>query len=226
MTKVAVLIQTRGDRSELLANCLRQLDAQTHLPDHIEVVDDQPQSHHADITWRYRTGYERLRGKEFDVIFFFEDDDWYSTDYIEVMLEAWEKQGRPNLFGTRYTIYYHIMLQKYFTMLHDDRASAMNTMIKPDMNLKWCNDADPFTDMWLWGRPELDRKLFKPQKHIAVGIKHGLTLTGGKSHVDRYNRYINDDNGFLKATLDEESFNFFFGVGERMRRGELKQFGK
>lgn len=226
MTKIAALIPTRGDRSEFLANCLRQLNAQTIPIDHIELVDDQPQSHHSDITWRYRIGYDRLRGKGFDIIFLWEDDDYYSPDYIEVMLAAWEKQGRPNLFGTRYTIYYHIMLRKYFTMLHDDRASAMNTMIKPDMNFPWCNDADPFTDMHLWFRPEFDRKLFKPHKHIAVGMKHGLTLTGGKSHVDRYNRYINDDNGFLKETLEEASYNFFFQMGDRMRNGELKQFIK
>ena len=222
--KIAALIPTRGNRPEFLANCLRQLNAQTRRPDHIEVVDDPPQTNYADITWRYRTGYERLRGKGFDVILLIEDDDFYSLDYIETMLAAWEAQGRPNLFGTRYTIYYHIMLQKYFTFFHDDRASAMNTMIKPDMDVKWCHDEDPFTDAWLWQQPELDRKLFMPKKHIAIGIKHGLTMTGGKSHVDRYNRYKDEDNGLLRATLDDESYNFFFSIGERMRKGELDQY--
>lgn len=223
MTKVALLIPTRGDRPEFLKNCLRQIEAQTVKADHVELVDDQPQSHHVDITWRYRTGYDRLRGKGFDIIFLWEDDEWYAPWYIEEMLKAWEAQHRPNLFGTRYTIYYHIMLQKYFTMRHDDRASAMNTMIKPDMTFPWCNDADPFTDMHLWFRPEFDRKLFLPNRVLAVGMKHGLTITGGKGHVNRLHQYINDDGGFLKNTLDPDSYQFFFELGERMRSGELKQ---
>lgn len=226
MTKVALLIPTRGDRPEFLKNCMRQIETQTVQPDHIELVDDVPTSHQADIMWRYRTGYDRLRGKGFDIIFFWEDDDFYQPFYIEEMLKEWEAQDRPNLFGTRYTIYYHIMLQKYHTMRHDDRASAMNTMIKPDMTFPWGNDADPFADMWLWFREEFDRKLFLPKRILAVGMKHGLTMTGGKSHVDRYKQYINDDNGFLRNTLTEDSYNFFFQLGEKMRSGELKQYGK
>jgi glycosyltransferase involved in cell wall biosynthesis len=176
--------------------------------------------------WRYRTGYDRLRDKGFDIIFFIEDDDYYQPFFIEEMLMEWELQKRPNLFGTRYTIYYHIMLQQYFTMRHDDRASAMNTMIKPDMTFPWGNDADPFTDMWLWYRPEFDRKLFLPKRILAVGMKHGLTMTGGKNHADRLKAYINDDNHFLRNTLTEDSYNFYFALGEKMRSGELKQYGK
>lgn len=106
-----------------------------------------------DITKRYRTGYDLLRGKGLDVIAFIENDDWYAPDYLERMGEQWELAGRPDLFGTAYTIYYHIGLQAWLTMEHRRRASAMNTLIKPDLNITWCADSEPYTDIHLWTPP-------------------------------------------------------------------------
>ena len=207
--KIAVLIPTRGNRPELLENCLRMIRNQTVQPDHIEVVNDTPLSKERDITLRYRLGYERLRNKSFDVIFLMEDDDYYSPEYIETMLSAWNDAGRPNIFGTSYTIYYNIGLFAWHPMAHNTRSSAMSTMIAPNLNLTWCVDNDPFTDIHLWRT--VKGKVFTPEKHICLGIKHGTTMTGGKSHVDRLHRYINKDKDhkFLYENMDIESYNFY-----------------
>jgi len=207
--KFAVLIPTRNNRPELLKNCLRMISNQTVHPSHIEIVDDAPISEKCDITWRYRIGYDRLRNKGFDVIFFIEDDDNYHPTYFELMLNKWQQFGKPELFGTNYTIYYHIRLFAWFTYHHHDRSSAMSSMIKPDMNFAWPVDHEPFTDMWLWQK--LKGVTFTPDSHICIGIKHGTTITGGRSHIDRLHRYINkdEDKSFLKSVCDEQSFNFY-----------------
>lgn len=211
--KIALLIPTRGDRPDFLQNCLRMMKGQTIQPDHIEIVDDAPINEKCDITYRYRTGYDRLRNKGFDAILLIEDDDYYAPNYIETMFNKWVESGKPNILGTTYTIYYHIKLFACFTMFHETRSSAMSTLLKPDLDFPWCVDHEPYTDLHLWNT--LKGVLFKPKEHICVGIKHGVGLCGGRSHVDRLHRYegeksIQDpDKTLLKQLMDNDSFNFY-----------------
>ena len=206
--KVGIIIPDRGDRSKLLNNSLRMLCDQSLKPIIVEVVDDKPISDKPDITWRYRMGYDRLRNKGLDIIAFWENDDWYSPDYLRYMTDKWVEHGKPDLFGTNHTIYYNIKIKKYFEMLHDQRSMAMNTLIKPDMNFEWCPDYEPFTDLHLYRT--LNYKTFKPDKLYSLGIKHGIGKLGGRSHVDRLHRYKFQDNGFLKRTLDPISYEFYW----------------
>lgn len=207
--KIAALIIHRGDRPEFLENLKRMLAAQTVQPDVIHYVDYQPESDKCDISQRYKRGYEALRNKGIDLIFFMEVDDYYSPDYIETMLAEWNNHNRSDIFGTNYTIYYHIKLFSWFTFYHNTRSSAMSTLIKADLKLEWPVDEEPYTDTWLWNR--IKGVTFKPKKHICLGIKHGLTMTGGQSHVDRLHRYITSDSNkdFLRENMDSESFNFY-----------------
>lgn len=215
--KIGVIIPTRGDRPRLLENCLRQLGTQTVQPDIIKVMDQKPVTLNKDITKRYREGYDALRNHSLDAIFFWEDDDYYSPEYIETMLGAWSDAGRPKIFGTNYTIYYNLRVNGYFTMHHPERSSAMSTLIKPDMDFEWCPDFEPFTDMHLWYKwfPIGEGAVFKPSKHICVGIKHGEGLCGGASHTDRLYRYSTGDgildpnNAFLAENMTPESFEFY-----------------
>ena len=212
--RIGIIIPDRGDRPELLKNCLRMLKTQTIQPVAVELVNHAPISERPDITERYRIGYDKLRNKNLDVIAFIENDDWYSPDYLETMVLAWCDHGKPTIFGTNYTYYYHIKLFQYFTMYHDQRSSAMSTLIKPDMYFPWCPDNEPFTDLYLWqkfGNAGKDT-IFKPKKTICMGIKHGIGLCGGKSHVDRLNRYehLDTDKSFLKNIMKEDSESFYF----------------
>lgn len=206
--RIAVLIPDRGDRPKLLQNCLRMMAAQTLKPDHIEIVNDPPFSGKKDITWRYRTGYDRLRNRGFDVIALIENDDWYHPEYLETMVHQWQLFGKPELFGTDYTIYYHIRLMAWFTMHHPARSSAMNSLIVPDLAIRWPRDHDPYTDIHLW--QQLSGKNWHPPM-ICMGIKHEQGLHGGRNHTDRLDRYINHDSNhqFIRKHMDAESYAFY-----------------
>lgn len=205
--RVGVIIPDRGDRPEFIKQCLWLTDQQTVKPDIIEHVNYAPISDSVDITQRYRKGYDNLRGHGLDVIAFMENDEYYAPDYLEIMLSEWVKRGKPDIFGTQYTIYYHLMLGAYFTMYHQDRASAMNTFIKPDLEISWPVDHEPFTDMHLWR--QVHGCVIDPGKVISIGMKHGIGLCGGKSHIDRLHRYTQKDEGFLEKTVDPESYKFY-----------------
>lgn len=211
--KIALLIPYRNDRPLFMENLRNMIKYQTLQPSIIEIVDYPAESDQVDITQRYKRGYEKLRNLGIDIISFMEVDDWYAPNYLEVMIAKWKEHGQPDLFGTAKTMYYHLQLKAYFMMEHHDRASAMNTFIKPDMNFPWPVDIEPFTDLHLW-RTIPNRVVWMPDKWYSIGCKHGIgkTIAGG-SHIidDRVRRrYINPDNGFLKETLDAESFEFYW----------------
>lgn len=209
--KLAVLIPDRGDRPEFMKNCLRMLKAQTLQPDIIEVMNDPPENDFCDITRRYRIGYDRLRNKGITLIAMMENDDWYDPAYLEFMVKQWKLNGWPNIFGTRYTIYYHIGLFRWMKMNHHTRSSAMATFIRADLSLTWCNDTEPYTDAYLWSTIKGGVTIDPGKKLICIGIKHGIGMCGGKSHTTSLERYISndDDHRLLKANMDEESYLFY-----------------
>src|SRR5690348_1604522 len=202
--KVGILIPTRGiERIEFIKNALRLVDAQTVKPYRIQVVGSPPKNELCDITYRYKHGYSLL--SDVDIIFFWEDDDWYAPDYIEHMLIEWDKAGRPDIFGTIFTMYYHIKIKKFFKMNHHQRASAMNTMIRPNKEIVWGKDDDPYTDCFLWMTGQkLTRAMYEPKVIKSIGIKHGVGMPGGKGHIDNLHRFLNDDRDmyWLKGIVD------------------------
>jgi hypothetical protein len=204
--KIGIIIPHRNNRPFFLMNCFRMIDAQTVKADIVELINESPLDEKVDITWRYKTGYDRLRNQGLDAIFLMEDDDWYAPTYLETMLHEWIKAGSPDIFGPNFTIYYHLMLKKYFKFDHDDRSSAMSTLIKPDMDFPWCPDSEPYTDMHLW-KVIQNKKLFKPDPFICIGIKHGIGLSGGQHHNTRIHRYKYELD--LKSFMDPESFRFY-----------------
>lgn len=216
MIRVGIVIPDRGDRPEFMDNCLDMMNRQTLQPHITRIIDYKPVSDKVDITPRYRMGYEvmtaelKLSARRVDLIAFIENDDWYSPQYLEYMVEQWKKNNCPNLFGTNYTIYYHLKLRKYFTFRHIQRASAMNTFIRPGLKFEWPADHDPYTDQWLWLRAEIPNKLsIEPEYIISVGMKHGIGKVGGEFHDSSLSRFINEDDGFLKNNLDPESYKFY-----------------
>lgn len=213
--KIGIVIPDRGDRPEFMANCIRLIHNQTILREGVMnnkaefiKVDYPPVSDAVDITPRYKFGYDYMRNKGLDVIAFMENDDWYKENYLEYMLGQWIDYNRPVLFGTQYTIYYHIRLGRYFIYHHLDRASMMNTLIKPDLDVPWPPDIEPFTDAHIWFNMK-GWVTFKPDQDYSIGIKHGIGKCGGPSHIDRLHRYNINDNGFLQKTVDQESFEFY-----------------
>ena len=136
MLKVGVIIPDRGDRPDFLKHCLSMMDKQTRKPDFIEVVNYEPKGHGYDLTQRVRHGFEKLQNK-CDCVLIIENDDWYSPNYIYIMVNAWEDAGMPAIFGTAYTYYYHIGKKEYRKLLHPNRASLMNTLISTYTDIEW-----------------------------------------------------------------------------------------
>lgn len=214
MIKIGVIIPDRGDRPEFLNNCLRMLKKQTLQPVGVALMNFEPRSSEKDITVRYREGYERWRGVGVDVIAFIENDDWYSPDYLEKMAEAWGKNGRPDIFGTDRTIYYNLNERAWKVMLHSRRSSAMSTFIKPNLDIQWPVDNDPYTDIALWRQLKGVTATFDPP--ICVGIKHGVGLCGGRMHTDHLERLENLDGSMVQLKQwmknDTESFYFYSNI--------------
>jgi len=177
----------------------------------IEDISYPAKNDKCDITERYIFGYKQFSPeRNFDLIAFMENDDWYAPDYLHYMVKKWIEFGKPNLFGTNYTIYYHLKLKKYFTFRHMQRSSAMSTFIRPGLEFTWPADHDPYTDQWLWMRSEIKNKVsFEPDHIICVGMKHGKGKVGGEFHTNGETRFINKDEGFLENNLDPESYKFY-----------------
>ena len=208
--KIGIIIPDRGDRPLFLANCIRMIENQSLQPHKIILANEENNSNECDITTRYRESYEKLNDLV-DVVLFIENDDYYAENYIETMIMEWLDRGMPDLLGTNYTIYYHLGLKKYFTMNHNLRASAMNTLLKSNLNINWGPENDPYTDIHIWTRSNLLGVTFKPKEIISIGMKHGIGMCGGRNHTNYLERFINDDFSmdFLRKNTDLESFNFY-----------------
>jgi hypothetical protein len=215
--KIGLIIPDRGDRPEFLENCRRMMKWQTYNDIWIHIVDEKSKSDECDITARYKKGYDFFKNLGFDCILLIENDDWYSEDYIETMVKEWKKHGKPDIFGTGYTYYYHLGMLKVKKLDHPRRASAMNTLIKPDLNIIWPKDNDPYTDMHLW--KQLKGVTFQPEQIISIGMKHNVGKTGGQYHSTKLERYQDNDKEmlFLKENLDTTSFNFYKSIHEKIR---------
>lgn len=215
--RIAVIIPDRGDRPEFLEQCKKMLASQTMQPETIYVAGWKPETSDCDITQRYRIAYHNFDGMNYDCILFIENDDYYAPNYIETMVNGWISNGKPEIFGTAYTIYYHIGMLKYEIMNHPARASAMSTLIKPDLDIKWPIDKEPYTDMHLW--KQLKGVTFKPENPISMGIKHGIGKGGGHYHNTKLERYKESDEycQMLRTTIDNDSIDFYINLHNQIK---------
>jgi hypothetical protein len=211
---IGVLIPDRRDRKDFLNHCILMVGNQTVYPDFIELVNYEPLSASVDLTQRVKYGFEILKTKGCDCVLIMENDDYYSKDYIKTLSENWENSGRPDIFGTDQTIYYHLGQRKYNVLKHSGRASLMNTLISCEAVFKFPADDLVYLDIYLW--QNLKGKTFKPYNFLSLGIKHGVGLCGGNGHNSM--NYKNDDKDliFLKC-IERESFNFYFKIAEQMQ---------
>jgi hypothetical protein len=196
------------------------LARQTIQPDILEIVDYPPKSDQVDITERYHYGYDKLRNQWLDCVVIMEVDDWYANNYLEAMVTAWQHEGCPDMFGTNYTTYYHLRLDRSLTFRHAFRSSMMSTLIKADLDLEWPLDDYPYTDLFLWMRSK-NKKTFFPKGQICMGLKHGEGLTGGQFHIDKL-KMFKDKVSFVKivGAEDYEFYRKHFPIKQTMRKNK------
>jgi hypothetical protein len=193
-----------------LNNCKRLIDNQTIQPDQLAVIDYKPESKAPDLTKRVREGFEYLRSIGCECVLIMENDDFYQPDYIEIMLSEWSKAGKPEIFGTSSTLYYHIIKKQYRLLSHPNRSSLMNTLIRCDAQISWLADSEVFLDLNLW--QQLEGKTFDTTHPIAIGIKHGQGLCGGKGHSQMLFDKGDKNMQYLESLVDEISFDFYESI--------------
>lgn len=213
--KIGVLVPTRGDRPEFRRHAEYLIGRQTLRPHVVHFVDTPPQSNDKDIAWRYKNGIRKLRS-ECDLIFLFEDDDWYGAHYIMRMYEAWGANGRPNIFGICATFYYHLKTLKFTHLIHPNHSSAMCTVVTKNIIFDHIPDNEVFFDIKLWSHNK--GVLVDFRQPLCVGIKHGMGLCGGMGHREDLKNYNNHDAHmvWLGTTVDETSFKFYKSIHENL----------
>jgi hypothetical protein len=210
--KTGVVIPTRGDRPKFLSQAKKLLNYQTKKPDETYIVDFPPVNGIIDITKRYHMGITHLtQTLKCDLVIFWEDDDWYSKDYIETISSNWVNYNKPDMIGFGKTIYYHLFTKKYIVINHPTKASACCTAVSKNiLNYKFPDDSHPYLDSFLW--KQSSNNIVLPVNNFQhIGFKHGIGMTGGGGHKTNWEKYNQDDTNLdlLKNTLDTESMKFY-----------------
>ena len=203
---IGIILPTRGqERKRFLNQALFYIKRQTLQPKYVQVIDEEPKSDANDITYRYQKGYEHLKNK-CDVIFCFEDDDFYSKNYIESMIAEYKILSSPDIFGINHTTYYHIKTNRWTKLIHPGRASTMSTVLKGGLNIDWQHDQRYFIDIHLW---KTLKGIAINMPTINIGIKHGEGKCAGKGHNENfpYKNY-DADSSFLKSIVGDD-FKFY-----------------
>lgn len=210
--KIAVITPHQDPKRKIFLNQLEKyISRQTIQPDNWIIVDDKT-GLQKDITLRIKIGIDRAFESGCSIVLIMEDDDYYSTEYIETMLSNWNKLKKPDLLGIGYTYYYHIKIKKFHKLEHSGRASLMATLIHlPAMyRFKFPEDSFSFIDINLWR--QLKGKTFNPIKPICVGIKHGIGNTGGIGHKTDWALYKDDSDWKIFDSLLGSDSDFYKNI--------------
>lgn len=175
--RIGLVVPTRGDRPKFLKLAIEQIKRQTFQPAQVEIVNYPPKNNITDLRERVKKGYDKLKYVEYVAIW--EDDDYYSPDYLHFLVNQIKKLGYPKIIGQDKTIYYHIGLKKYVILEHPGRSSLFKTAIQTGLKIDWGQMDCPFLDLHLW--EQFQGGLFF-KKGLAVGIKHGIGKCGGRGH--------------------------------------------
>lgn len=227
--KIAIVVPTRGDRPEFLSHCKRQIHQQTLPPDEVIFVDYEPVKQGVvDLTARYRAGIAEARHKGCDLIFFWEDDDWYDEKYLQWMVSSWERAGRPEVFGIEVSYYFNLKSMRGAIFEHPGRSSMFCTALYISESnwggLQWPLDSERFLDLWIWKKWPLKKATINfSGKIYTIGIKHGIGLTGGGGHNVDATFYRNGsyDESWLKGNVDDISYQIYKNYEVRNRHSNL-----
>lgn len=202
---VFAITPDRGDRPQFLDFCKRQIQRMTVPVKHL-VIDHRPRSPEKDLIERVRIGY--LLAKEQGAEFFFivESDDFYPADYFERFPTGYD------FVGDQRTIYYHIKSNGYEEQVHKGRASLFTTGFRISaldrFNWDQFKPGDIFLDIKLWDYARRRNLKTKFVDSGAIGIKHGLGVTGGIGHRQKY-KLFDPDWKYLESKVDKEALEFY-----------------
>jgi glycosyltransferase involved in cell wall biosynthesis len=181
------LVTPTGGRPEAFKLCEYWISQQTVQPDEWIVVDDYPISTNTNMNqkvirrepfWKNQEMTlpinlaEGIMASSGDVIFVIEDDDWYSPNYIESMMN---KIQNFDLIGEGLTKYYNIRNKFYYTHNNLDHAGLFQTAFKKEVSkelikLVLSNKNEKYIDILIWKFVH-NKKMFVSKSPLSVGIK-------------------------------------------------------
>lgn len=204
----AIVIPTRNDRPKFIEQCKKFLKRQTLQPKEVIWVNYQPESANKDITQRYRRGVEEATKKGYEFVVFWEDDDWYHPQYLEWLIDKWKEAKMPLAFGVGETYYYHHAIEGLIHYDHPERTSAFCTLLKLPVKMSWPADSQPFLDMHIYKMLKPLTVKFPKNQIYAIGIKHGIGLSGGGGHKMLHGYQFSKENRewFIKNVGDDITF--------------------
>lgn len=224
---VALITCTR-DRAEAFALCSKYVSAQAPGFDWI-VVDDgdapiglhiSPLSHYVrrepstkrnTLPENLLAGLRVAQDQGADTIALVEDDEWYSPQYVEIMLEKIKGFEVAGQIGARY---YNVADRRWMQANNTTYASLCRTVVRGERAIGRLHAAataalqaeSPFVDQWLWGlrgAPAevlaghgLAENLFRDDG-LSVGIK-GMPGRGGLGRAHGREAMPNKDPQMLE----------------------------
>ncbi len=206
----ATITPTRGDRDKLASFCSHQLGRMELKPDHSYFIDYPPKNGAFDLVERVRTGIERATKDGHEYAFIIEDDDFYSPRYFNAFSKA--MADGVDFLGTTETIYYNLANRTLQKFTHPGRSSLFCTGFKLSalQKFKWPKHDTVMLDLYLWGYSRMlkgSTKYFHNET-IALGIKHGIGVCGGKGHTMKL-KHTDQHHAFLKSHTDLGAFKFY-----------------
>lgn len=201
-----LLTPDRGDRKALLNHCKWQVDRfTTSIGGHLIINYTPEKPNQKDIKERVWSGYKEALSLGVDWIVIIENDDWYHPEYLHSVLRVADKS---DFIGCEYSYYYNLVNKTWDKISHKGRSSLYTTAFRVEAmkNFAWHRAHDVFLDQNIWHYAKRFRRTFIEAG--AIGIKHGIGLTGGMGHqMVMQNR--DPDMKWLEARIDKESMEFY-----------------
>lgn len=194
----------RGDRAPLYNHCLWQVSRFTTQLEHVKIVH-APKSLSPDLKDRVKEGFDYAVQKGIDWVVIIESDDYYSADYLENILPYTHNM---DFIGCEFSYYFNLKNRTWDKLEHRGRSSLYTTAFRVSAmkGFPWHRAHDVFLDQSIWNYANRFRRTFIDAG--AIGIKHGIGLTGGKGHRMVF-KNRDPDLTWLESKVDKESFQFY-----------------
>ncbi|MCH2216639.1 MAG: hypothetical protein MK076_00930 [Flavobacteriales bacterium] len=142
-----------------------------------------------DLVQRCHIGVDKAIKSNCQLIFFWENDDYYSAYYLATLVRTWIEKDKPDAIGADQTTYIHVKDQKVFYQEHKGRSSLFHTAISAEYakNINWDQalKSCPFLDLFLWEKAKTKALI----NQMAIGLKHGIGYVGGNAHNSKLRLY-------------------------------------
>lgn len=203
----------RGDRPMFTNFCRQQINRMTLKPDHSYFIDYEPVSRNVDLVDRVKVGFDMARADGYEYAFILENDDAYCPNYFQAFKPAMDRGD--DFLGTTSTTYYNLKNKTWQKFDHPGRSSLFCTgfRLKAMDKFNWPRNSTVMLDLYIWAYARLQKNMVKyfHKEPIALGIKHGIGLCGGKAHKIEL-KHRDEHYAFLKSSVDLEAFKFYLTI--------------